>query len=148
MVGAELRAAYEHKGKAERHEGIHAAKAKALAQFAKSEANPTGTDAAKLGAVFKELEADVVRRNILDTGIRIDGRTVDTVAGVDQAKIYPSVSDIESRKILVVGVLQPAGELDWRVDEVDLPTTRAGARIEHLDGDAKILDRNIVAAVR
>jgi polyribonucleotide nucleotidyltransferase len=29
--------------------------------------------------VFKELEADVVRRNILDTGIRIDGRKVDQV---------------------------------------------------------------------
>jgi polyribonucleotide nucleotidyltransferase len=29
--------------------------------------------------VFKELEADIVRRSILDTGIRIDGRTVDKV---------------------------------------------------------------------
>ena len=29
--------------------------------------------------MFKELEADVVRRNILDTGIRIDGRKVDQV---------------------------------------------------------------------
>ena len=33
---------------------------------------PAGYPADKLGGVFKELEADVVRRSILDTGVRID----------------------------------------------------------------------------
>jgi polyribonucleotide nucleotidyltransferase len=79
VIGADLAAAYKIVAKGARQDAVHAAKAKALEQFAKSDANPTGTDAAKLGGVFKELEADVVRRNILDTGIRIDGRTVDTV---------------------------------------------------------------------
>ncbi len=79
VIGADLAAAYKIVAKGARQDAVHAAKAKALAQFAKSDANPSGTDAAKLGGVFKELEADVVRRNILDTGIRIDGRTVDTV---------------------------------------------------------------------
>jgi polyribonucleotide nucleotidyltransferase len=79
LIGEDLAAAYKIVAKGQRQDAVHAAKSKALAQFAKSEANPSGTDAAKLGAVFKELEADVVRRNILDTGIRIDGRTVDTV---------------------------------------------------------------------
>ena len=79
VIGADLAAAYKIVAKGARQDAVHAAKAKALAQFAKSDANPDGTDAAKLGGVFKELEADVVRRNILDTGIRIDGRTVDTV---------------------------------------------------------------------
>ncbi len=46
---------------------------------AKSDDNPTGIDATKLGGVFKDCEADIVRRDILDTGKRIDGRTVDTV---------------------------------------------------------------------
>ena len=54
--------------------------------FVKSEANPDGVDSAKLGGVFKELEADVVRRDILDTGSRIDGRTVD--------KVRPIVSEV------------------------------------------------------
>ena len=48
-------------------------------KFGQSDTNPAGISADKLGAVFKELEADVVRRNILDTGIRIDGRKVDQV---------------------------------------------------------------------
>ena len=47
--------------------------------YGKSDENPAGIGPDKLGAVFKELEADVVRRNILDTGIRIDGRKVDQV---------------------------------------------------------------------
>jgi len=61
-------------------------KAKAVAEFAKSETNPDGYDSNKLGSVFKELEADVVRRGILDTGIRIDGRPVD--------KVRPIVSEV------------------------------------------------------
>jgi polyribonucleotide nucleotidyltransferase len=79
LIGADLASAYKIVAKGARQDAVHAAKAKALAQFAKSDANPEGTDAAKLGGVFKELEADVVRRNILDTGVRIDGRSVDTV---------------------------------------------------------------------
>jgi polyribonucleotide nucleotidyltransferase len=79
LIGADLASAYKIVAKGQRQDAVGAAKAKAMAQFAKSEANPSGVDGAKLGAVFKELEADVVRRNILDTGIRIDGRTVDTV---------------------------------------------------------------------
>ncbi|MBS0411615.1 MAG: polyribonucleotide nucleotidyltransferase [Proteobacteria bacterium] len=82
LIGADLAAAYKIVAKGARQDAVAAAKAKALAQFAKSEANPDGTDAAKLGGVFKELEADVVRRNILDTGIRIDGRTVDKVRNI------------------------------------------------------------------
>ncbi|MFI4934166.1 MAG: polyribonucleotide nucleotidyltransferase [Caulobacterales bacterium] len=79
LIGKDLAAAYKIVAKGERQDAVHAAKEKALAKFAKSEANPTGYDGAKLGGVFKELEADVVRRNILDTGVRIDGRSVDKV---------------------------------------------------------------------
>src|SRR4029077_8453202 len=38
-----------------------------------------GPDAERIGTVFKELEAKIVRWNILDTGIRIDGRDLETV---------------------------------------------------------------------
>ncbi len=78
-VGKDLAAAYTIRGKAERVAALGAAKTKAIDTFAKSDTNPAGIDPLKLVSVFKELEADIVRRSILDTGIRIDGRTVDKV---------------------------------------------------------------------
>jgi polyribonucleotide nucleotidyltransferase len=79
LIGKDLRAAYGLTKKSERYVAIGAAKEKAHAKFAKSEANPDGYDANKLGGVFKEIEADIVRRSILETGKRIDGRSVDQV---------------------------------------------------------------------
>ena len=79
LIGKDLTGAYKIMGKTERHAALSAAKDKAVGHFGKSEANPTGVSIDKLGVVFKELEADVVRRSILDTGIRIDGRKVDQV---------------------------------------------------------------------
>src|SRR3984885_10097428 len=86
LIGADLAAAFKIVAKGERHNAVEAAREKALAALGKSEANPKGIDPNKFGDLFKELEADVVRRNILDTGIRIDGRTVD--------KVRPIVSEV------------------------------------------------------
>jgi polyribonucleotide nucleotidyltransferase len=79
LIGKDLAAAYKIVAKGQRQDAVGKAKAKATEKFGKSDANPAGVAPDKLGGVFKELEADVVRRNILDTGIRIDGRTVDKV---------------------------------------------------------------------
>ncbi|ATQ41029.1 polyribonucleotide nucleotidyltransferase [Caulobacter mirabilis] len=79
LVGADIAAGYTIQKKQDRYEAIGAAKKKAVEALGKSEANPEGVDPLKLGGVFKELEADVVRRGILDTGKRIDGRDVRTV---------------------------------------------------------------------
>ncbi len=79
LVGADIAAAYKVSKKQDRYEAISTAKKKAVEALAKSDARPDGADPQKLAAVFKELEADVVRRGILDTGIRIDGRPVDKV---------------------------------------------------------------------
>ncbi|WP_374574975.1 polyribonucleotide nucleotidyltransferase [Phenylobacterium sp.] len=79
LVGADIAAAYKVTKKQDRQDAVGAAKKKALEAMAKSDANPEGADPLKLAGVFKELEADVVRRGILDTGLRIDGRTVDKV---------------------------------------------------------------------
>ncbi|MFT4934194.1 MAG: polyribonucleotide nucleotidyltransferase [Pseudoalteromonas distincta] len=86
LVGADIAAAYKITKKQDRQEALSQAKQKAMASMAKSDANPDGADSQKLGGVFKELEADVVRRGILDTGLRIDGRTVD--------KVRPIVSEV------------------------------------------------------
>jgi polyribonucleotide nucleotidyltransferase len=79
LIGDDLKAAYAITAKGARHDAVGAAKAKALAALGKSEANPDGVDPIKLGGVFKACEAQVVRRSILETGKRIDGRSVDMV---------------------------------------------------------------------
>jgi polyribonucleotide nucleotidyltransferase len=79
LIGTELRAAYAIPGKTERHNAVAAAKAKVLAHFCpEGEENPKH-DKLKIAAVFKDVEASIVRNNILDTGRRIDGRDVKTV---------------------------------------------------------------------
>ncbi|HEY1858455.1 polyribonucleotide nucleotidyltransferase [Acidocella sp.] len=74
LARADLRAAYTETQKQVRQEKIGAAK-KAAAEKLTEE----GLDADKAKGLFKELEADIVRNNILDTGLRIDGRDTKTV---------------------------------------------------------------------
>ncbi|MBV8593074.1 MAG: polyribonucleotide nucleotidyltransferase, partial [Caulobacteraceae bacterium] len=50
-----------------------------MTELGKTAENPDGFDHVKLAGVFKNAEADVVRRSILETGKRIDGRAVDVV---------------------------------------------------------------------
>ncbi|HEV7159191.1 MAG TPA: polyribonucleotide nucleotidyltransferase [Caulobacteraceae bacterium] len=90
LVGADIKAAYAIRAKGERHDAVGAAKAKAVAALARSEANPDGVEPAKLAGAFKACEADVVRRGILETGQRIDGRAVDVVRPiVSEVSILP-----------------------------------------------------------
>ncbi len=70
----EIRAAYTETVKQVRQEKISAAKKAAGARLTEE-----GLDADKAKGLFKELEADIVRNNILDTGLRIDGRDTKTV---------------------------------------------------------------------
>jgi polyribonucleotide nucleotidyltransferase len=86
LVGADMAAAYKIVAKGQRQDAVGQAKAKASAALSKSDANPAGADSQKLAGVLKELEGEVVRRNIIETGIRIDGRTVD--------KVRPIVSEV------------------------------------------------------
>jgi polyribonucleotide nucleotidyltransferase len=66
--------AYQEKVKQARYEKVGAAKKAAAAALAAE-----GLDPEKAKALFKHLEADVVRNSILNTGIRIDGRDTKTV---------------------------------------------------------------------
>jgi polyribonucleotide nucleotidyltransferase len=80
VAEGDLRAAFAIAGKAERYAAIEAAKAKVKAHFF-----PAGSteapryEALRVSGAFKDLEAKIVRNNILDTGLRIDGRDVKTV---------------------------------------------------------------------
>jgi polyribonucleotide nucleotidyltransferase len=78
---AQMAEAYTETQKLVRQEKVGAVKKAVLAQL---EAEGTDTGAAK--GLLKELEADVVRNNILDTGKRIDGRDTRTVRPI-QAEV-------------------------------------------------------------
>jgi polyribonucleotide nucleotidyltransferase len=79
VIETELRAAYAIQRKQERYAAVGACKAKVLAHFLPEGVEKPAHDKLKVAAVFKELEAKIVRWNILDTGTRIDGRDVKTV---------------------------------------------------------------------
>ncbi|MBL8572377.1 MAG: polyribonucleotide nucleotidyltransferase [Hyphomicrobiaceae bacterium] len=76
---ADLRAAYKLTQKQERYAAVDAAKAKVTAAFAASGDEPAKYDAETLKTVFKEVQAKIVRWNILDDKARIDGRGLDQV---------------------------------------------------------------------
>jgi len=81
LVEQELRAAYAIPVKQERYKAVDVAKQKVLAHFFPEGAEPR-FDKLRIAGVFKELEAKIVRWNILDTGKRIDGRDVKTVRDI------------------------------------------------------------------
>src|SRR4051812_5003368 len=79
IVGDELSNAYKNVDKQKRYAAVDAVKAKVKAAFAPAEGEDAKYTSEQIGSVFKELQAKVVRWNILDTGSRIDGRDLKTV---------------------------------------------------------------------
>jgi polyribonucleotide nucleotidyltransferase len=79
LIEDELRAAYKNTDKQARYAAVDAAKAKVKATLLPEGAEDTAWTAEQVGSVFKELQAKIVRWNILDTGSRIDGRDLKTV---------------------------------------------------------------------
>ncbi len=79
LIEQELRAAYAIPDKMARHEAVNAAKEKVMAHFCPEGVENPPHPKQQVANVFKELEAKIVRWNILDTGTRIDGRDVKTV---------------------------------------------------------------------
>ena len=81
LAGNGVRNAYQIPAKAERQDAVAAAKSAAMAALGEE-----GADLEVAAGLFKELESDIVRGGILDTGKRIDGRTT-----VDIRPIVPEV---------------------------------------------------------
>ncbi|MGE4279014.1 MAG: polyribonucleotide nucleotidyltransferase, partial [Magnetospirillum sp.] len=83
-IPAELAEAYKIVKKQDRYAAVGEVKAKALALLTEA------AEIAVAGPIFKHLEADVVRGNILKTGIRIDGRDTKTVRAIEtQVGVLP-----------------------------------------------------------
>src|SRR5690606_3615118 len=86
LVGEDIKAAYALTGKHDRRDAVGQAKKKAAEALVASEANPDGFDAQKFATAFKECEAEVLRRDIIENGHRVDGRALD--------KVRPIVSEV------------------------------------------------------
>ncbi len=78
IAEADLREAYKIPSKQDRYGAVDAVKAIVAATLFPADAEPKFSKE-QVAEVFHDLQAKVVRWNILDTGIRIDGRDVTTV---------------------------------------------------------------------
>ena len=80
LVEADVRKAFATPEKQKRHELIEAASAKVKKELLAADASPA--DQVLLGSVFKGLEQEVVRGDIIRSGKRIDGRDLKTVRAI------------------------------------------------------------------
>ena len=86
IAESELREAYKIIDKSDRYDAVDAVKAKVVEHFLPEGEEEPEYSGEQIGAVFKSLQAKIVRWNILDTENRIDGRDLSTVR--------PIVSDV------------------------------------------------------
>ena len=83
LVGKDLSAAYSITEKLDRQAAVGEARDKAKAAFVGTEEEPGEMSGDVFKAAFKEAEASVVRGDILKTGKRIDGRSLDQVRPIE-----------------------------------------------------------------
>ena len=89
VAEAELRDAYKITAKQDRYKAVDAVKAKVAAALLPVDGEAKFSKE-EVGKAFHDLQAKVVRWNILDSGIRIDGRDVKTVRPIQsQVGILP-----------------------------------------------------------
>src|SRR6202166_3199096 len=81
LIETDLRTAYAIPVKQDRYAAVGKAKEKVMAHYFPEGQEPK-YDKLRIAGVFKELEAKIVRWNILDTGKRIDGRDSKTVRNI------------------------------------------------------------------
>ncbi len=88
LIGADLSAAFQTPEKQKRHDLVDAAKKKAFEALLPADAG--SEQQVKMAGVFKALEADVVRGDIIRTGRRIDGRDLVSVRPItSQIQVLP-----------------------------------------------------------
>jgi len=90
LVGKDLSKAYSITEKLERQAAVGEARDKAKDELVATEDNPGEMTADQFKAAFKEAEAAVVRGDVLKTGKRIDGRSLDQVRPIlAEAAVLP-----------------------------------------------------------
>ena len=90
LVGADLSAAYQITEKLSRQEAVGAARTKAAEALVSTEEDEKSMSGETFKAAFKEAEAAVVRGDIIKTGKRIDGRSLDQVRPIlAEAQVLP-----------------------------------------------------------
>ncbi|WP_102829849.1 polyribonucleotide nucleotidyltransferase [Bartonella bovis] len=82
MVEKDLQKVYTITDKQERHTAIDAIKTEVIDKFTSEMEENCEFNADQIATVFKHLQAKIVRQNILETGKRIDGRTLSTVRSI------------------------------------------------------------------
>lgn len=82
LIEQDLRAAYAIPAKLERYAAVGAVKQKVMEHYFPAGAENPNVTKLRVAGVFKEVEAKIVRWNILDTGRRIDGRDLKTVRNI------------------------------------------------------------------
>ncbi|XWN31200.1 MAG: polyribonucleotide nucleotidyltransferase [Devosia sp.] len=82
LAGDDLKKAYAIVGKTERRDAIDAVKARVMDELVAPEGED-GPTKQVLGGLFKKVEADIVRNQILDDKVRIDGRDLSTVRPIE-----------------------------------------------------------------
>jgi polyribonucleotide nucleotidyltransferase len=83
LIEKDLRAAYAIAEKTERHKAIDGVKERVMNHFCPPEVEQPKYPKLQVAGAFKDLEAKIVRWNILDKGTRIDGRDVKTVRPIN-----------------------------------------------------------------
>jgi polyribonucleotide nucleotidyltransferase len=83
LIEKDLRTAYAIPEKVARHKAVDAAKDRVTGHFCPPDVAEPKYPALQVASVFKDLEAKIVRWNILDSGTRIDGRDVKTVRPIN-----------------------------------------------------------------
>ncbi len=123
IAEAELRQAYKITAKQQRYDAVDAVKAKVMTALFPEGQEPRFSRE-EVGHVFHDLQAKVVRLNVLDTGTRIDGRDLKTVRPiVAQVGVLPRThgSALFTRgetQALVVATLG-TGEDEQYIDSLD-----------------------------
>ena len=79
LIEEDLRAAYQITDKSERQQALSVAREKTIDALCASDQNPEGMAPLILKSVLKDLEAEIVRGDILKTGQRIDKRALHEV---------------------------------------------------------------------
>jgi polyribonucleotide nucleotidyltransferase len=119
LVEQDLRAAYSIAVKQERQNAVAAAKEKVMEHYFPGGVDNPDYNKQRIAGVFKELEAKIVRWNVLDTKKRIDGRDLSTVRQiVAEVGVLPRThgSALFTRgetQALVVATLGTAEDEQW-----------------------------------